>query len=143
MTESDLATFDKIFEEYCGHVCKYHNSLLARIYGIFTIQKDDMVPVHLILMGNTMKTRYLKRVFDLKGSMVNREVRFAPGEQPKPSCTLKDKNLLSYRNGTDKFINFSSKDIGAIVRQMKKDSEFLQRKNIMDYSLLFAVEYNS
>lgn len=142
MTESDLATFKRIFVEYSRHVCKYPNSLLARIYGVFTIEKDDMVPVHLILMGNTMKTKYLKRVFDLKGSMVNREVKFKPGEQPKPSSTLKDKNLLNYMKGADKFVNFNSRDQAEIVRQMKRDSEFLMSKNIMDYSLLFAVEYN-
>lgn len=85
MTNSDLATFTRIFKDYSHHICRYPNSLLARIYGVFTIEKDDMVPVHLILMGNTMKTKYLKRVFDVKGSTVNREVKFKPGQQPKPS----------------------------------------------------------
>jgi len=143
MTNSDLETFTRIFKDYSHHICKYPNSLLARIYGVFTIEKDDMVPVHLILMGNTMKTKYLKRVFDLKGSLVNREVKFKPGQQPKPSSTLKDKNLLNYRRAADKFLNFNSRDQADIVRQMKRDSDFLMRKNIMDYSVLLAVEYNA
>ena len=38
---------------------------------------DDLVPIYLLLMGNTMKLENKKNlayVFDLKGSMVNREV---------------------------------------------------------------------
>ena len=110
MTESDFSTFKKIFAKYTVHVGKYQDSLLARVYGIFTIVKDDMVPVHLILMGNTMKTRQLKHVFDLKGSLVNREVKFKQGEIQKASTTLKDINLLDMTKSTDKFIHFSFQD---------------------------------
>ena len=101
MTENDLATFKRMFEKYTSHVEKNPNSLLARIYSIFTVKLGDAMPVHLILMDNTKKTLRirdkevgLKHVFDLKGSMVNREVKEKEGDKTKASTTLKDINLL-------------------------------------------------
>ena len=35
--------------------------------------------------------KMIRGVFDLKGSMVN---RYVPGENHKPSATLKDRNLI-------------------------------------------------
>ena len=99
MTESDLSTFTGFFEEYTAHVGRYQNSLLARIYGVFTIAMKDMVPIHVVLMGNAKKTfddkMSLKHVFDLKGSLVNRETKKKRGESFKPTTCLKDLNLLS------------------------------------------------
>lgn len=56
---------------------------------------EDIEPVNLILMGNTKQSndKQLEHVFDLKGSMVNREVKNA--HKLKPTATLKDKNLLA------------------------------------------------
>ncbi len=143
MTEQDLSTFKRIFVDYTRHVSRHPDSLLARVYGIFTIVKDDMVPVHLILMGNCMKTRQLKHVFDLKGSLVNREVKFKGGAKPKPSTTLKDVNLLNMiKSGVDEFLLFSDGDQFSLIKTLKRDSDLLHRYNIMDYSLLLAVEHN-
>lgn len=136
MTNSDLSTFKKLFKDYARHVDRYPTSLLARIYGIFTIRKDDMVPVHLILMGNTMKVKSLKCVYDLKGSLVNRETK----GKVKPSTTLKDINVLNHNKGNDKYIRFKPDDQVKIIRQLERDTQLLRSWNIMDYSLLLAVE---
>jgi hypothetical protein len=76
MTDSDLSTFKKLFQSYFKEVSTRRNSLLARIYGIYTVKMEDVEPVHLILMGNTKKSndKNIVNVFDLKGSFVNREV---------------------------------------------------------------------
>jgi 1-phosphatidylinositol-4-phosphate 5-kinase len=139
MTNSDLDTFKKLFVDYANHVSAHKSSLLARVYGIFTIKKEDMVPVHLILMGNTMKVKSLKCVFDLKGSMVNRETKFGLN---KASTTLKDINLLKKQKGVDKFLLFSNRDQVEIMKIIERDTKLLNKHNIMDYSLLFAVENN-
>lgn len=70
------------------------NSLLARIYGIYTVKMEDIEPVNLILMGNTKKSndKMIEHIFDLKGSFINREVK---GKNLKNTATLKDINLLS------------------------------------------------
>lgn len=74
---------------------KNPQSLLARVYGVYTIKQKSMQPVHFILMGNTMKTNStselnLKFVFDLKGSEVNRFVKNKTEFPLKASTTLKD-----------------------------------------------------
>jgi hypothetical protein len=74
-------------------VCTRPNSLLARIYGVYTVKMEDIEPVSLILMGNSKKaaTKNIEYVFDLKGSFVNRVVK---GKGLKNTATLKDVNLL-------------------------------------------------
>lgn len=96
MTNSDLVTFKKFFKEYFRHVSTHPNSLLARIYGIYTVKMEEIEPVHLILMGNTKKSndKLIEHVFDLKGSFVNREVK-SKGRILKNTATLKDINLLN------------------------------------------------
>jgi len=62
--------------------------LLARIYGIYSVQMEDQEPVKLVVMGNSMKNASnVLGVFDLKGSMINRLVK---GTNFKPTQTLKD-----------------------------------------------------
>jgi hypothetical protein len=123
MTNSDYSTFNKLFEDYTRHVSIYPSSLLARIYGVYTIKKEDMVPVHLILMGNTMQVKRLKHVFDLKGSMVNRETKKGLG---KASTTLKDINILKMQRGYDKFIRFKHQEQLDIMKIMERDTKLLK-----------------
>jgi len=54
MSDGELKTFFKIFEEFSRHLEKYPQSLIARVYGIFTVKMEDIVPVHLILLNNTI-----------------------------------------------------------------------------------------
>lgn len=53
MTASDFRAFSRLFKQYFIHVNKYRDSLLARIYGVYSVQMDDQTPVYLILMGNS------------------------------------------------------------------------------------------
>lgn len=70
MTSSDLYAFTKIIRDYTHHVSNNPNSLLARIYGVFTIKMEDLAPVNLVVMGNTKfcDDKNILNVFDLKGS---------------------------------------------------------------------------
>ena len=45
-----------MFHDYYDYLTDVNNrnSMLARIYGIFTVYMEDIVPIHLILMGNTI-----------------------------------------------------------------------------------------
>lgn len=69
---------------------------MARIYGIYSVEMENMEPVNLILMGNTKKSndKMIEHVFDLKGSYVNREVK---GKNLKNTATLKDVNLIELK----------------------------------------------
>ena len=75
-------------------------------------------------------------MFDLKGSLVNREVK-----NPSPGDTLKDINLLSVKL-KENVCKFSKADREFIMNKIKGDAQVLMKHNIMDYSLLLAIEEN-
>lgn len=59
MNSSEYSTFLKFFKQYMHHLMVNKNSLLARIYGIFTVNIEKLAPVHLIMMGNTVDSKKL------------------------------------------------------------------------------------
>lgn len=121
MTLGDYNAFIKLFRAYFKHVNKYPSSLLARIYGVYSVQMDEQDPVFLILMGNSKKCedRYTKKIFDLKGSMVKREEK---GNEKlfEGTKVLKDKNLLNTKKN-EKCILFAKDDIKEIMKQLGLD----------------------
>ena len=63
--------------------------MLAKIFGVFTINTKYMKQVHVMLMENTaqlLDKRRLTHTFDLKGSLVDRKTK----GKTKASDTLKD-----------------------------------------------------
>ena len=104
MTNSELEKFRSMFEDYSDYICKRNpDSLLARIYGIYTVSMLDHTPVHLILMGNTIQIKdkeFIENKFDLKGSIIKRKVN----GKIKNTSTLKDVNLLDIRK--EKLVRF-------------------------------------
>jgi len=80
---------------------------------------EDIVPVNLLLMANTIKvnnSKWIQNVFDLKGSIVNREVKMT--SDLKPTSTLKDVNLQRIKKelSADKidFLRFAKEDVEKI-----------------------------
>lgn len=55
MTDGEKNTFMKMFEGYYQHIRDNPSSLIARIYGIFTVKMEDIIPVNLLLMANTVR----------------------------------------------------------------------------------------
>lgn len=96
MFAEEFEIFMHMFKYYFEHLNNYNDSLLARIYGIYSIQMEGMSSVYLILMAFTRKCedKYVKRVFDLKGSMINREEKGSM-QFFKNTKTLKDVNFLN------------------------------------------------
>ena len=52
MNNAELAVFIDCLPEYVLFLRKNHDSMIARIYGIYTVQMEDITPVHLLLMSN-------------------------------------------------------------------------------------------
>lgn len=93
MTSQELRLFLKMLPAYALHFKSNPNSLIAKIYGVFTINCKTMKQVHVMLMENTAQLRDLDRlsyIFDLKGSTVDRKTEGLT----KPSTTLKDLDFL-------------------------------------------------
>ena len=69
-----------MLDDMIDHITMTKNqSFLVRIYGIFTIETSVFGSVDIILMENSLKSRRPHNdfmAFDLKGSLVNRKVKF-------------------------------------------------------------------
>ena len=53
MNNKELAVFLDALPSYLYHLKDNPKSLIARIYGIFTVLMENLVPVHLLLMANS------------------------------------------------------------------------------------------
>tara|TARA_B110000285_G_C14527224_1_gene339186 strand:+ start:145 stop:396 length:252 start_codon:yes stop_codon:yes gene_type:complete len=69
-----------MLDEMVEHITQTNNeSFLVRIYGIFTVKSNVFGAVDIILMQNTLSRQDSEKpfmMFDLKGSLVNRTVKF-------------------------------------------------------------------
>ena len=143
MKSDEIKIFKNMFWWYFHHLMTNDDSLIARIYGIFTVYKEKLVPVHLILMDNTIRLsgegEKLKYIFDLKGSLVSRETKMK--KRHNPTSVLKDVNLLEIKR-RENILKFFPEDRKTIISNIKKDVIMLRNSGIMDYSLLLAIEEN-
>lgn len=95
MTETEKNVFLSMLPSYLNHLLENPKSLLARIYGLYTVQIDEQPSVSLLLMANSTKTVHtdcIRHCFDLKGSLTNRNVKI--GKDYVPKQTLKDVNFI-------------------------------------------------
>lgn len=138
MNTSEKKVFIDALPHYMQHLKMNPKSLIARIYGIFTVEMEDIQPVDLLLMANCAHCGSdIENVFDLKGSFVNRKV----DDFSDATDCLKDINLLEIAR-EKKFLNFQRADMREIMKMMFKDVKFLNSHNLMDYSLLLIIENN-
>jgi hypothetical protein len=127
MTRSEVDFFLAFLPDYCNHLLSNAESLLAKIFGVFTIETNNAVDVHVMLMENTLKfseDAKLKHIFDLKGSRVNREVK---EKLDKPSTTLKDTNYLKLKHANKgNLVDLEEKSRKRVVKGMRADVKFLK-----------------
>mmetsp|Transcript_5702 Transcript_5702/g.7671 ORF Transcript_5702/g.7671 Transcript_5702/m.7671 type:complete len:174 (-) Transcript_5702:837-1358(-) len=103
MNKSEVNVLRKALPQYLEHLRKNQRSLIAKIYGIYTVKMEDIREVHILLMGNLfLNVQQKLSEFDLKGSIINREVH-QPFEVAK-NC-LKDVNLMTLSKEL-KFLRF-------------------------------------
>jgi len=92
-----------------------------------------------MLLAHTLKikkSKSIQRIYDLKGSWMKREVSLS--ERSSRTKTLKDVNFLKLKRKEP--LTLAENDRYFIIRTLQCDSEFLRSQNIMDYSLLLAIE---
>ena len=66
-----------MLDDYLAYLESHPNSLLARIYGVYTIRTSVFGAISVIIVQNTCQTNHRKNprmVFDLKGSSFSRKV---------------------------------------------------------------------
>ena len=114
-------------------------SVIAKMVGFFQVViKNPNTGVEfnwfLLAMENLFYDRTPTRTFDLKGSMRNRRIQ-PTGEQNE---VLLDENMVEYIFEKPLFAREHSKRL--IAYSVFNDTLFLARQNVMDYSLMVAID---
>jgi hypothetical protein len=99
MTNTEMTFFKTRFQRgYFSHFEKNPNSLISRIFGIYTVHMKGHAKIHLMMLAHTLRIEQperLLRIFDLKGSTVKREVKLR--KTTRRSKTLKDINFVNLK----------------------------------------------
>ena len=138
MTDEELALLQKILPALYKHLKAHPDSLLSRIYGVYTVEMQDYNRVNLILMGNTLRfdnRNDVTRIYDLKGSTFSRQVK----GRTTHTSTLKDLNFLANQHFVNE-VKLSNADVAKVNDAIRADTNFLARLHIMDYSILLGIE---
>ena len=114
-------------------------SAIAKMFGFYeVIVKNQTTGTefnwYLLLMENLFYDRVPTRIFDLKGSMRNRKVQ-STGERDE---VLLDENMVDFIYETPLFAREHSKKL--LSQSVWNDTLFLGRQNVMDYSLMIAID---
>ncbi|KIA75746.1 phosphatidylinositol-4-phosphate 5-kinase [Aspergillus ustus] len=114
-------------------------SAIAKMFGFYqVIIKNPATNTefnwYLLLMENLFYDRVPTRIFDLKGSMRNRKVQ-STGERNE---VLLDENMVEFIYETPLFAREHSKKL--LAQSVWNDTLFLGRQNVMDYSLMIAID---
>lgn len=148
----EKANILNMLDDYIEHIKMTENkSLLARIYGVFTIQTNYFTPLDVIIMQNTCKVTNQdnkKMTFDLKGSTKGRLTCIPPDEQRfwrkndfNQKRVMKDLNYLEInRDLSGQLMKLSKEQFDELDWLFKVDSQFLRDHNLMDYSVLLVIE---
>lgn len=116
-------------------------SVIAKMLGFYQIIiKNPASGVEfnwfLLVMENLFYDRSPTRIFDLKGSMRNRRIQ-STGEQNE---VLLDENMVEFIYESPLFSREHSKKL--LRASVWNDTLFLSRQNVMDYSLMIAIDEN-
>ncbi|KAI5290244.1 1-phosphatidylinositol-3-phosphate 5-kinase [Ascosphaera aggregata] len=114
-------------------------SAIAKMFGFYqVIIKNPATDVdfdcYLLLMENLFYDRTPTRIFDLKGSMRNRKVE-STGKRDE---VLLDENMVEFIFENPLFTRSHSKKL--LNQSVWNDTLFLVRQNVMDYSLMLAID---
>lgn len=140
--------FDVLFDNcflllYLLHMKSNRNSLLCRIYGVYTLRNEDKGdPVKVVILRNLKGPfkKLIRSIFDVKGSTMNREVKIPENIIGTFKECLVVKKDLNFNKEVGK-LNLKEKDV--FLEIIKKDVEFLLDQGIMDYSLfIFQIKYS-
>jgi 1-phosphatidylinositol-3-phosphate 5-kinase len=116
-------------------------SVIAKMFGFYQIiVKNAATGVEfnyfLLVMENLFYDRNPTRIFDLKGSMRNRKIQ-STGERNE---VLLDENMVEFIYESPLFAREHSKKL--LRASVWNDTLFLARQNVMDYSLMIAIDEN-
>lgn len=125
----------RVLPSYTEHLEMHEGSLIAKIYGIFTVRMDQFEPIHVMIMENSLPNilnTEMHYCFDMKGSSINREVLKGKSNfnlkqsGPTGGTVLKDLDYLRL-NELKSFFNMENIDTQRILKQIELDVTFLMK----------------
>ena len=139
ITNEEKETMDEILPSYYNYVKAHKSTLITKIYGIYTVVIKYASSVNVILMQNLFGCSpiHIQRMFDLKGSTVQRKTKNV--QKWKRDQVLKDMDYQWLTQVERRLINFNLSDIKEIKINMENDILFYKGQSLMDYSLLFII----
>ena len=120
-------------KDYINHIKKNPNSLLCRLYGMYNIILGQGDEILIIVMRNVIgdfKDNTIVK-FDLKGSTYKRKANF---DMANSNNVMKDLDFNEFEKG----IMLSLSSIKKLRETTEKDSKFLCKSGLMDYSLFLV-----
>ena len=131
ISQTEVAVLRDILDRYLDWVTQQRSTLLPRFFGCHAIRYGSGGElVHFVVMANVNQSMseiqnemYTARTYDIKGSRVNRST--------DGTGTLKDNDL------TSPFV-VSAQSHQQLIQQLRRDTQWLCSRNIMDYSLLLT-----
>ncbi|KAF9118758.1 1-phosphatidylinositol-3-phosphate 5-kinase [Mortierella sp. 14UC] len=142
LSKVELEAFIKFAPHYFKYMQEaiYHKqpTVLAKIFGFYRVGYKHgalgrSMNMDVLVMENLFYDRKNLQIYDLKGSRRNRFVQ----PSGKENEVLLDENFIEYMSESPFFIREHAKM--QLYQSLVNDSHFLQRFNIMDYSLLVAI----
>ncbi|KAH8277660.1 hypothetical protein KR018_003254, partial [Drosophila ironensis] len=142
MNSKDMTIFEPFAPKYFEYLDKCQQqqlpTLLAKIFGVFKVsvkKKDSVVERSVMVMENLFYGCEIESKFDLKGSERNRLVD--PTNQ-HGEIVLLDENLVQMSWSKPLYVLSHSKTV--LRDAIQRDSSFLERNEVMDYSLLVGLD---
>ncbi|TDG46399.1 hypothetical protein AWZ03_007173 [Drosophila navojoa] len=143
MGKREMALFENFAPEYFEYIAKCQQqqqqpTLLAKIFGVFKVsikKKDSFVEKSLLVMENLFYGCDISDKFDLKGSERNRLV---DPTNMNGEIVLLDENLVQMSWSKPLYVLSHSKTV--LRDALQRDASFLERNEIMDYSLLVGLD---
>jgi 1-phosphatidylinositol-4-phosphate 5-kinase len=124
-----------ILKDYHAHVKNNPHTLLSRFYGLHRVKLPRGRKIHFVIMNNLFPPhRDIHETYDLKGSTIGREY---PEDKARenPNAVLKDLNWIN----RGKMLEMGPEKRAFLTEQIRRDTEFLKKIGVMDYSLLVGI----
>jgi hypothetical protein len=131
---SEISAVKKNINTYRDHLDtkKNHKSLICKIFGAFLLNLPGITPINLIIMENIGYGMKFTKIYDLKGSTLNRSTKPNNKSDMQDSVgPFKDTDFLRNKDVVE-----CDKEL---IETIKRDTSLLQSCNLMDYSLLLCV----
>ncbi|XP_037956790.1 putative 1-phosphatidylinositol 3-phosphate 5-kinase [Teleopsis dalmanni] len=145
MSKTDINIFENFAPNYFEYIAKCqqqnHPTLLAKIFGVYKVsvkKKDSYQEKTLLVMENLFYGCDIKSKFDLKGSERNRLVD--PSNKTGETVLL-DENFVQMSWSKPLYVLSHSKAV--LKDAINRDSTFLGKNYVMDYSLLVGLDNNN